>query len=62
MQYGIGTYIRELTNALLIHTNISVYIVTYHCSKFKEFSIETISSRFFKINIPSPKVSTSQDN
>jgi glycosyltransferase involved in cell wall biosynthesis len=62
MQYGIGTYIRELTNALLAYTNIKLYVVTYNCSEFKEFSIETISARFFKINIPSPKVTTSQNN
>lgn len=62
MQYGMGTYIRELTNALLAHTNIKVYLVTYHCSECKEFSIETISSRFFKIYIPSPKQSSPQNN
>lgn len=62
MQYGIGTYIRELTNALLNYTNIKLYVVTYNCSDCNEFSVETISSRFFKINIPSPKVSTSQNN
>lgn len=62
MQYGIGTYIRELTNALLNYTNIKLYLITYNCSDCNEFSIETISSRFFKINIPSPKVSASQNN
>ena len=62
MQYGIGTYIRELTTALLSYTNIKLYVVTYNSSDHNEFSIETISSRFFKISIPSPKVSTSQNN
>ena len=62
MQYGIGTYIRELTNALLTYTNIKLFVVTYNCSDCNEFSVETISSRFFKISIPSPKISTSQNN
>ena len=62
MQYGIGTYIRELTEALLLNTNVKFYIVTYRNNECKEFSIETISSRYFKINIPSPKQSSSQNN
>lgn len=62
MQYGIGTYIRELTEALLLHTNVKFYIVTYRNNECKEFSIETISSRYFIINIPSPVQSSPQNN
>ena len=36
MQYGIGTYIRELTEALLIHTDINLYVVTYKNNEYKE--------------------------
>jgi glycosyltransferase involved in cell wall biosynthesis len=62
MQYGIGTYIRELTEALLVHTDIKLFIVTYKNSVCYEFSIETISSRYFRINIPSPVQSSPQKN
>jgi glycosyltransferase involved in cell wall biosynthesis len=57
MQYGMGTYITELTEALLKHTDIKLFIVSYHNLEFKEFSVETISSRFLNIYIPSPKQS-----
>jgi glycosyltransferase len=62
MQYGIGTYIRELTEALLVHTDIKLFIVAYQNSECKEFSIETISSRYFRINIPLPVQSSPQNN
>lgn len=62
MQYGIGTYIRELSEALLVHTDIKLFIVTYQNSECNEFSIETISSRYFRINIPSPVQSSPQNN
>lgn len=62
MQYGIGTYIRELTKALLLHTDMILYLVTYNNSDCKEYSIETISSRYFKINIPSPCSPYPQNN
>jgi glycosyltransferase involved in cell wall biosynthesis len=56
MQYGMGTYIRELTEALLTFTDINLYIVTYHDNHCKEFSTEVVSSRLSKINIPSPQL------
>lgn len=62
MQYGMGTYIRELTEALLENTDIILYVVTYRDSEFKEFTIETISSRYFKIQIPAPKITSPQNN
>jgi glycosyltransferase len=62
MKYGMGTYIRELTEALHVYTDVILYIVTYHKSECNEFSIETISSRYFKINIPSPRLSSHQNN
>lgn len=62
MQYGMGTYIRELTEALLVYTGINIYIITYHSSEFNEFSIEVISERYFKVNIPSPKLTFLHNN
>jgi glycosyltransferase involved in cell wall biosynthesis len=62
MQYGIGTYIRELSEALLVHTDIKLFIVTYQNNECNEFSIETISSSYFKINIPSPAQQSPQNN
>jgi glycosyltransferase involved in cell wall biosynthesis len=62
MQYGMGTYIRELTEALIFNTNIKLFVVSYYNSECKEFSIETISSRLFNIYIPSPQQSSSHNN
>lgn len=62
MQYGMGTYINELAEALLIYTGIKIYIVTYHSIEFKEFSIEVLSDRYCKVNIPSPKLPLSHNN
>ena len=54
MRYGIGTYIRELTGALLEHTDVNLYLVSYMDNEAKEFSIETVSTRYSKITIPAP--------
>jgi glycosyltransferase involved in cell wall biosynthesis len=62
MQYGMGTYIRELTESLLSYTNSNVYVVTYHNSDYKEFTTEIISPRFRKIHIPSPKLFSDKGN
>jgi glycosyltransferase len=62
MQYGIGTYIRELTEALLAYTDVKLYVVTYHSRESNEFTTETISSRYFKINIPSPRQSSDHNS
>ena len=61
MQYGIGTYIRELTEALLKYADINLFLVSYKNSEVKEFSIETISSRHSKITIPAPRYSSRQN-
>jgi glycosyltransferase involved in cell wall biosynthesis len=55
MQYGIGTYIRELTEALLEIPCVKIYLVAYHNNEVKEFSIKTINEKYFEVNIPSPK-------
>lgn len=55
MQYGIGTYISALAEALLKYSNIRVCIVNYH-SECNDFKIETVSSRFSQVYIPSPKI------
>ena len=62
MQYGIGTYIRELTESLLKYTDINLFLVSYKNSEAKEFSVETISSRYSKIIIPAPRYSSVQNN
>ena len=53
-QYGIGTYIKELTEALLNYTSLKIYLVSYCCSECQEFESEKISDKMFKINIPQP--------
>lgn len=62
MQFGMGTYVRELTEALLTATSIKIYVVNYHSAEVKEFSMQTISERFCEINIPSPRLSFSHNN
>ncbi|NJO92976.1 MAG: glycosyltransferase [Chloroflexia bacterium] len=62
MQYGMGTYIRELTEALLIHTDIKIFIVDYLSREFNEFTIEEISTKYIKISIPSPILDSQKNN
>ncbi len=62
MQYGIGTYIRELTDALLKIGGIKIYLVSYHSINCNEFSIRSITEKYSEINIPSPLIHTSQNN
>nr|MBP6933153.1 hypothetical protein [Methanofastidiosum sp.] len=62
MQYGMGTYIRELTGSLLSCPEIKIYVVTYHNSRFKEFNVEALTQRYFEINIPTPKLSLLQNS
>ena len=62
MQYGMGTYIRELTGALLANTNINLYVINYHNRDQSEFTIDHISPSYCKINIPSPKVPSLRHN
>jgi glycosyltransferase len=62
MKYGIGTYIRELTEALLLYTDVKLFLVTYYDSECHEFFVESISSKYSKISIPSPCHSSFQNN
>ncbi|MBE0674328.1 MAG: glycosyltransferase [Bacteroidales bacterium] len=52
MQYGMGSYLRELTNALLQYSNVKIIQVHYNNSSFREFSIERKSVNHTEINIP----------
>lgn len=61
-QYGIGTYIRELTGALLKYTDINLVLVSYKNSEAKEFSIETVSPRYSEIKVPAPIHTPIQEN
>lgn len=51
----MGTYIRELTEALLATIEIKICLVTYHSSEVKEFSVKSLTQRYTEINIPSPE-------
>ena len=62
MQYGIGTYIRELTESLLKIEGIKIFLISYHNINCKELSFTTISDRYTEINIPSPLFHMSQNN
>lgn len=62
MQYGIGTYIHELTRALLSYPGISIFVVTYKNTEVKEFSIRKITERSAEISIPVPVFPVTQNN
>ena len=60
MQYGIGTYINELTCSLQRNHDLMICLVSYNNSSVKEFTVNEISGRFIRIDIPSPALKTSQ--
>ncbi len=54
MQYGIGTYLEELTHALSGFFDIEILIISYQSSDTKEFSLKGKSERTCEIKIPRP--------
>jgi len=62
MQYGIGTYIKELTESLLKIEGIKISLISYHNLDCKELLVKTISDRHTEINIPSPSSNKSKNN
>jgi glycosyltransferase involved in cell wall biosynthesis len=62
MQYGIGTYIRELTQSLLQIPYINIYFVSYKNIDYKEFFVKPISERLFEVNLPGPLFPVTQNN
>jgi len=60
MQYGIGTYLYELTQALSVFSDIEIFVVSYHSSDTKEFSLLKKSDRTYEIKIPGPYFHTIQ--
>jgi glycosyltransferase involved in cell wall biosynthesis len=55
MQYGIATYIDELIKALLVYSNLKLFIVEYHSDRYKEFSTEMLSQKYIRVSIPSSR-------
>jgi glycosyltransferase involved in cell wall biosynthesis len=62
MQYGIGTYIRELTQSLLTIPDINICIVSFKSHECKEFSARTGADRISEITIPYPFFQPTQIN
>lgn len=62
MQYGIGTYIRELTQSLLQIPYINIYFVAYKNIDYKEFFVKPISERLLEVNLPGPMFPVIQNN
>jgi len=62
MQYGIGTYLHEMTEALLSYPNIKIVLVSYKSSDVKEISILKTTDRQIEIKIPQPLIPTKQSN
>ena len=58
----MGTYIQELTQALMRFSEIKIYIVSYKNSEKKEFSVIEKSKRIFEIIIPKLSLSTEKDD
>ena len=62
MQYGIGTYISELTQSLVKKDDIKICIVSYQNNDCKEFSVKTKSERIIEVTIPSPLFQSVQNS
>lgn len=55
MNYGIGTYVSELTSGLLQHPDIRIFHVIYNSNHVREFSIHCNKDKVVSIYIPSPR-------
>jgi len=62
MQYGIGTYIDQLTRGLLKWNDITIYLIKYHCYDIKELVIFEKTEKYTEIKIPAPMISVKQNN
>lgn len=62
MQYGIGTYIHELMDALLKYPDINIFLISYNSGDIQEFEIKTVSSRFNEVIIPRPIIHLIQNS
>lgn len=58
----MGTYIDELTQALIRFPEINIYIVSYKNSENKEFSVIEKSKKNFEIIIPKLALTTEKDD
>lgn len=61
MQYGIGSYIKELTENIMIYSDVKIFLISYYNTENKEFSVECINPKFYKIKIPSPPINLRND-
>jgi glycosyltransferase len=62
MQYGIGTYISELTQSLLAFPDINIFIISYKSNVCKEFSVNSQSERLSEVIIPNTLFPFTQSN
>lgn len=62
MQYGIGTYLHELTEALLSNTNLKIVLVSYKSTDVKEISILKTTDRHIEVKIPQPLIPIKLNN
>lgn len=56
MNYGIGTYVSELTTELLKYPDLKIYHISYNSGKVKEFTIFRSRNKIVNIHIPGPKI------
>lgn len=62
VHYGIGTYLKYLTEALLTRGDIHIYVVNYLSDRKKEFDVEIINPRLRYIHIPPSRNSFKGDD
>lgn len=57
MNYGLGTYITQLTLTLLKYSDIRIYLINYCSDKYKDLTIvKSNNNRLINIHIPLPKL------
>ncbi len=61
VHYGIGAYLKYLTEALLTRGDINIYVVIYLSDRKKEFEVEAIKPGLQYIHIPPPRNSFKGD-
>lgn len=59
--FGVGTYLRQLTKALLPHKDISLFLVNLYSNKFEEFTVEKPGENHTEVHIPIPLLYLSEE-
>ncbi len=52
MHYGVGTYLKQLTDSLMKYEDVNILIINYVSDRYKEFTISSAIPRLTEIYIP----------